>query len=403
MGSTLSYSGWGISDMLINYQAGFVRRGLLGEILYQIYQICPFDVSHSILFLIILSAVLCISLLYVICHKLSYSPVLLISGFTLQFMALVEVVGVRRDYLSLLFCFIAFGTYRKWVNSSCVNWIWYSLCQSLMIVSFLLHEGAWFYTFPILCLHLYYWSTRHKKEGLLSRLYRCAIFSIPVSLVMMTLFLHKGSSDIAQGIWSSWSPLFKQFPLMGTETPEIGMSVQCLSCSTMDFVKGCGLSCWGLTYGVWLPMFPLTIAMFPAIIYLVSQANTSCVGFGYPLKPINCILLTSILIVQLLFMLPFFLFLSCDYGRLVCYWIISSIYAYYIFRNDIDCFPRFVRQTSEHFQNLIKKANFLSSPLGYVIILLLTPCNMVGGAALGAIPLYRMIHETPMLILEILR
>ena len=402
MGLTLSYSGWGISDMLINYQAGFVRRGLLGEILYHFYQISPFDVSHVLLFLIILSAVICISLLYVISHKLHYSPVLLISGFTLQFLALVEVVGVRRDYLNLLLCFIVFWTYRKWINSLCANWKCFLLCQFFLIVTVLLHEGAWFYTFPILCMHLFFWGVRQTEEGIAHSIFRCIFFSIPVSMVMMTLFLHKGSSDIAQGIWSSWTPLFKQFPLMDLETPEIGLSVQCLSCSTMDFVKGCGLSCWWLTYGGWLPMFPLTIALFPTFIYLVSRANTSCIRFGYALKPINCIRLTSILIVQLLFMLPFFLFLSCDYGRLFCYWIVSSLFAFYIFRSDMDYCPHFIRQISEHFQNFITKVNFLSSPLGYVLILVLTPCNMVGGTALGAIPLYRMIHETPMLLLELL-
>lgn len=187
---------------------------------------------------------------------------------------------------------------------------------------------------------------------------------------------------------------------MGNGTPEIGLSVQCLSSSTMDFVNGCGLSCWWLTYGGWLPMFPLTIALFPTIIYLVSRANTSCIGIGYSLSPVNRVLLTAILIEQLLFMLPYFLFLSCDYGRLFCYWIVSSIFAFYIFQNDVDCCPRFIHRLSEHFQNLIAKVRVFTTPLGYVLILVLTPCNMVGGAALGAIPLYRMIRETPMLLKE---
>lgn len=400
MSQTLSYSGWGISDLLINYQAGFVRRGLLGEVLYQIYQICPFDVSHLLLFLIILSAILCVSLLYFICRRLCYSPVLLFSGFTLQFLALVEVVGVRRDYLTLLFTFIVFWTYRRWILSSCTNWIWSFLCQLLIIVTVLLHEGAWFYTFPILCLHLFFWSVCHANEAVTRAISRCKLFSIPVFLVMIALFIHKGSNEIANGIWSSWTPLFNHYPLMGNGTPEIDLSVQCLSSSTMDFVNGCGLSCWWLTYGGWLPMFPLTIALFPTIIYLVSRANTSCIGIGYSLSPVNRVLLTAILIEQLLFMLPYFLFLSCDYGRLLCYWIMSSIFAFYIFQNDVDCCPRFIHRLSEHFQNLIAKVRVFTPPLGYVLILVLTPCNMVGGAALGAIPLYRMIRETPMLLKE---
>ena len=33
----VEYSEWQYSDWLINYQAGFVRRGFIGEILFQIY------------------------------------------------------------------------------------------------------------------------------------------------------------------------------------------------------------------------------------------------------------------------------------------------------------------------------------------------------------------------------
>ena len=35
----LNYSDWQYADWLINYQAGFVRRGLIGEILFHIHQI----------------------------------------------------------------------------------------------------------------------------------------------------------------------------------------------------------------------------------------------------------------------------------------------------------------------------------------------------------------------------
>lgn len=31
---TVKYEGWGLSEFLINYQSGFVRRGLTGEILF---------------------------------------------------------------------------------------------------------------------------------------------------------------------------------------------------------------------------------------------------------------------------------------------------------------------------------------------------------------------------------
>lgn len=402
MTATLDYSEWGLSDMLINYQGGFVRRGLLGELMYRIYEVHPFDVSASVLALIIISAVGCFGALYTICRRLSFSPVLVFSGFTLQFMALAGVTGIRRDYLTLLLCLLTFYLYRRWQHTTSHRNLWYILCQSVMVVSVLLHEGAWFYTAPLICMHLLMWSKRQQKCSLAKNIVRSLLFASPVGLIMLLLFLHKGSVEVAQTIWHSWQPLFAQYPLQGTPTPEIGASVACLASTTMDFVRGCGLSLWGLTYWGWLPMIPLTLALFPIIIYLVTNANQSRISLGYTLRPIDKPLMTTIMLLQLLFMLPLFLFLSCDYGRLFCYWIISSLFAYYLFHEDKHFFPEVFHRFSERFQQQIDRIPFLQSPLGYVTVLVLTPCNMVGGAALGAIPLYRMLHETPGMMIEII-
>lgn len=401
MGAILDYSEWGLSDMLINYQAGFVRRGLLGEALFQIYQIIPFNVGLWVLAIIVISALLCFSLLFKVARNLSYSPVFLISGFTLQFMALSEVIGIRRDYITLLMCFLSFYLYREWIRSEQKKYWSVLLCIFSMIIAALLHEGSWFYTFPILALHYFFWNYRHKHLSCLKSLLRCGLFALPLSVVMAALFLCKGNLEVASGIWQSWHPLFEQFPLMGTTTPALGSSVYCLSCSTMDFVTGCSQADWGLVYWGWLPMFPFTLALFPALLYLVTRANVSQFRLGYTLHEGNHIMLTSIMLIQLIAMLPFFLFLSCDYGRLFCYWIISSIFAYWVFREDQQYFPQFIHHWSSKFQVWINRVPFLVTPLGYATILLLTPCNMVGGAALGAIPIWRMAYEIPSLLLSL--
>ena len=36
------YVAYPVSDYLINYQGGFVRRGLMGEVFYQIYNMHPY-------------------------------------------------------------------------------------------------------------------------------------------------------------------------------------------------------------------------------------------------------------------------------------------------------------------------------------------------------------------------
>lgn len=43
------YVRYEVSDWLINYQGGFVRRGLIGELLLQLEHIRPYNVRHAIL------------------------------------------------------------------------------------------------------------------------------------------------------------------------------------------------------------------------------------------------------------------------------------------------------------------------------------------------------------------
>ena len=50
----LEYSVWQYADWVINYQAGFVRRGLIGEILFRIYQLTSIDLDFLILAFVIL-------------------------------------------------------------------------------------------------------------------------------------------------------------------------------------------------------------------------------------------------------------------------------------------------------------------------------------------------------------
>ena len=50
----LEYSVWQYADWVINYQAGFVRRGLIGEILFRIYQLTSIHLDYIILAFVIL-------------------------------------------------------------------------------------------------------------------------------------------------------------------------------------------------------------------------------------------------------------------------------------------------------------------------------------------------------------
>ena len=44
------YSEWQYSDWIINYQGGFIRKGLIGEFLFKIYQLTKINLDLIIFF-----------------------------------------------------------------------------------------------------------------------------------------------------------------------------------------------------------------------------------------------------------------------------------------------------------------------------------------------------------------
>ena len=47
------YSAWQYSDWVINYQGGFIRRGFIGEILFNLYSLTNINLDLIVLFFVI--------------------------------------------------------------------------------------------------------------------------------------------------------------------------------------------------------------------------------------------------------------------------------------------------------------------------------------------------------------
>lgn len=67
------YVRYEVSDWLINYQGGFVRRGLIGELLLQLEHIRPYNVRHAILGIEIMSYILFFAVTFRIFTKYRWS------------------------------------------------------------------------------------------------------------------------------------------------------------------------------------------------------------------------------------------------------------------------------------------------------------------------------------------
>jgi hypothetical protein len=95
---------WSISDWLINYQGGFVRRGLVGELVYQLSHLLKLS---PVFLVVLLYLSLCAALLLAVRDLFLHSSwslwvlALLVSPATLSFQILDPTAGFRKETIYL--------------------------------------------------------------------------------------------------------------------------------------------------------------------------------------------------------------------------------------------------------------------------------------------------------------
>ena len=114
---TSIFSGWEYSDWLINYQGGFTRRGLIGEILFQIYDLTTFKLSILILVLV--------SSLYLVFYYFLFNSIKILKISWLNLLVFLsplfflypitnsKVTGRKEIMLIAFFSFLAFFLKKK--------------------------------------------------------------------------------------------------------------------------------------------------------------------------------------------------------------------------------------------------------------------------------------------------
>ena len=130
-------------DWLINYSNGFVRRGLIGEILIKVSSIINFNLQYLVLFFLIFLLAIFYKKSYNLISKIEYGKIyyfLIFSPFFFFFYLVNHSAGIRKEFLLYIF-FIYLITDEK-IDISKYKLYFYSLVFSILI---LVHEGLIFY------------------------------------------------------------------------------------------------------------------------------------------------------------------------------------------------------------------------------------------------------------------
>lgn len=169
------------SEFLINYEGGFVRRGLLGQILLYLCRGTGWSPIVVIYVFCITVFVFCFLFFIVQFQRKRLNWWILLSPF--MFGLALEII--RKDYLTFMLFIIMLYCVRK-PNISLLNYIWTLI---MMISGVVIYEPFIFYGIPLILL-------------LLWRNCNNLVLSIAAVLVALTTFClmsyFKGNADMVQ-------------------------------------------------------------------------------------------------------------------------------------------------------------------------------------------------------------
>lgn len=190
---TFEYGEW-----LINYQHGFVRRGVVGEIIYQFSSL--FNNNLQVSFFIIISSI-CLFHYYLsfqLLKKIKLNFIfyfLIFSPLFYVFFIVISKVGVRKEIILYIFYILYL------LNLSSPNFKLNKNWKFIFAFPILLfsHEGVFFYL-PYLILPLFFIVKKINFRETFLQILSLIIFS---SLVMFLLYYNKGAAEHVGAICKS--------------------------------------------------------------------------------------------------------------------------------------------------------------------------------------------------------
>ena len=212
-----------LSELLTNYQGGFIRRGILGELIlkaYQIFKINPLILLSSIfLFLFLIQ----IFTLYKLLEKYKNNYFLLIFILLGPVIILFSIYDIGAyllkdkfiNTLILIHAFFAYNSVKKKTSLSTYNYFLIFFLTPALNFNFLLHENQIFFLGVHLLISFYVYESLSDKSFLKSK-YFYLYFTILISLILVSI---DSSSILLQKISLIKTSLLENFPFIYEKFP----------------------------------------------------------------------------------------------------------------------------------------------------------------------------------------
>lgn len=359
-------SSYGLTEFLINYEGGFVRRGLLGQCLIWL---CRLTSTQPNIWIFIISAFSFFSALIVFLYyfkKRKFCWWLIFSSFLFFF-----VNGwVRKDFIS--YNIIIIITLLVHDNEASFN---KKLIASLLsALGILFHEAFIFYGVPILTLLLL-----RSRRSISEIIYLLAIPTI----VFMASATYRGNDIVVNAIIDSWNQIIPNKPLNNFAPCNSILALNWKTIPTFKFHISLNFGGYWNNYGIFgsvlIQIFNAIASYYLILNFLVFYNRTSTFSF----KERNN--LSALYLMNGFCLLPMFTVLSCDNGRvyqylwmatLIPFMIISSEKLSIIFGTKV---TRFISTFNRLFDTVFRPNRWVTLIVFLFIGIPLASVNLIAG------------------------
>lgn len=325
--SIYTFQFYDFSDLFINYQGGFIRRGLFGEFLYFLHQhgINPIYTAFAIS---IGSYAIILSYMSHQFYKHGYSVGILLVSFLLGGIGVFGIAFFRRDFIVLCLFLL---TMKLWQRLPLRQWI---VCGNIVtIVALLCHEPYMFWAYPLLCL-----ITHLRNKNWLATF----AYWLP-SLLTFLLCLHFSGNTEQYNIIRHSTETFLSFP-----------NVMDFLSFDKEYVMRFHVYRNFIDSTYHIPNIIGSITSIIIAIYFCTMSTTvyNTSGISHK-KEINY---NALFLCVMVSQLPMFTILSTDYTRTIMYAALSS-YIVLFTLNDEECsalFPQAIVRATQKTTDAIK-------------------------------------------------
>ena len=304
-------SNWTVSEWLISYAGGFVRRGLPGSIIHAFSTLSNISPIYIIWVICLLAYSLLIVLLWMLCKGKIYSSLL-----SSQLLLLAPLIGnffIRKDIFCLALLGLSLLIIPKHKTKRSSSYASIIMINLLCSTSILTHESYAIWALPgvIYLLSTFFFGSA--KENL-PRIALSTLSMTPSILTFALCIINKGSTFHSASIHQSWQELASILASEGTlfqDLPNYWSAIGAIGWSTWFAIRLHLSILNDFSYGIWIP------GAWALTIYICINLFTSGGPRQYQHIRRNIILLQSTTF------LPLSL-LGWDHGRWMFLWIGSS-------------------------------------------------------------------------------